>query len=121
MSTVAALASKLPSPCRNVLSQLCRGLLNQHRLDVELDANVITDEDAAGFQGGVPIQTEVFAVDPSMRGVADPHAAPWVGNAPFEAAGQRHVARNAVDREFAVDHEVVRRSVDPRALEAQLG
>ncbi len=54
------------------------GSSSLYELDVESNRYLVAHQDTASFEGGVPIQTEVFAIDLCNCGDRDPSVAPGI-------------------------------------------
>src|SRR5881227_474562 len=73
------------------------------RLDVELDAHALADEEAARLQGLVPRQAPVLAVDLGAGREAEPLVAPRRGLGAVELHIEHDRPGHALDREVAGD------------------
>src|SRR5487761_2111178 len=76
-------------------------------LGLDLDRHLLADDHATGFEGLVVGQAELLAVELCGGGETGAAHAPWVGEHAFELELERDRLGRAVDREVAVDLEVV--------------
>src|SRR5690606_5456561 len=72
-------------------------------LDVQVDGDVLADQDAAGFQHGVPLEIEIFTVDPGGGLDGDALVAPGILAGTFDTGLERNLAGDAPDRQVADD------------------
>jgi hypothetical protein len=78
--------------------------LGLHELDIESDGNLVSNQNAAGLEGGVPGQAEVFSVDLCTRRDCDPCVAPGIlGRWCRTLYREADLASDAVDSEVAFD------------------
>ena len=79
-----------------------------HKAFVEqLDLDLLADDHSARFEGDVPLQAPVLAVDLGLRGETDAGAAPRVADDAVELQVEVDRPRDTLDRELRVQHEVV--------------
>src|SRR5918994_2586443 len=71
--------------------------------DVERDLDLFADEDAAGLEGGVPVEAVVLAVEGRRRGEADDLRAEGRGATASLLGVDRDLAGDAVHRQVAGD------------------
>jgi hypothetical protein len=80
----------------------CQRWLGLHKLNIESDGDLVTNQDAAGLEGRIPGQAEVLSIDLRDRGDRNPGIAPWVlGRWRWPFHHKAHFARDAVDGQVA--------------------
>jgi methylmalonyl-CoA mutase N-terminal domain/subunit len=100
------------------LRRLLRGLL--HRLDLERQLHLVADQQSAGLESLVPLQTEVAAVDAGARDEAGSLAAPGILAAALVGALEGHGPRDPVHRQVPGDPvPVSAKVIDPGAAEGR--
>src|SRR5206468_13091619 len=82
--------------------------LAEDGLDLELDGDLVTDDDAAAVHRHLDVDTEVVAVDLGPGGEAGARAAEGVGAEAVELQVQDDRAGDALDRQLALDGPVGR-------------
>src|SRR5687768_10735970 len=102
--TTAAPAGR---PCTAVQRFCDISLLLLDRLDGEVDADLVADQETARFERGVPLQTEVLAVQRGLGFEADALVAPRVLGRPQVGDRKRDLLRHVADREVAGDVEAL--------------
>src|SRR4029453_11571272 len=75
------------------------------RLDLELEAGLLADQDASAFESGVPREAEVLAVDLGGGREAGPPAAPRVGRPAVVLDVQYDRPGHTVDGEVTLQAE----------------
>ena len=88
------------------------------QLDVESDAHILSDEDATGFEGGIPGETKIFAVNLGGGGEADACVAPGIFRRLADVFdGQDHRLGDITDGEVSRDCKAVALAFNVRGFE----
>src|SRR5207244_5203953 len=100
-----------------------RGALGRlARRYVELEGHAFAHEHPAGFEGGVPLEAPLLAVDRDRTREADADVAPRVDDGTDVFALERDRLRDAPDRQLTADPVVLLvERFDRRRLERDLG
>ena len=80
--------------------------LRLDELNIKIDIHIVAYQDSAGFEPGVPRQTEVLAVDAGRGGESDSRVAPGIlhlSARPFDL--EYNVASHAMDAQLTCDRE----------------
>jgi len=78
-----------------------------HELDIEGDGDLVTNQNAAGFEDGIPRQAEVLSVNLRDRRNCNSGVAPWIFRGwcwPFNLKAD--LAGNATDGQVAFDRQL---------------
>ncbi len=73
--------------------------LGRHRLDVDFQLHLVTDDEPAGFQGLVPRQVEVFAIDLRLGVKTDAAVSPGILDLTGKTRVERDFLGEAVNRQ----------------------
>src|SRR5207302_1682869 len=97
--------SRSPAPIRpacGTSSGWCIGLIGfTGYFGVDRDLHVVPDQHAAGFKSGVPVESEILAVNARLGGGATPEKTPRILKLRREVLDRElHRARDAVDGEI---------------------
>src|ERR1700746_2169094 len=83
--------------------------LGLHELDIESDGDLVTNQNAAGLEGGVPGQSEVLSIDLCGCGDRNSRVAPgilrgwrWPFNGKADVPGNATDGQVAFDRQFSI-------------------
>ena len=77
------------------------GLRGLDRRNLEVESDLLTDEDSSSFEGRVPTDALILAVDHGRAFEAESGVAVWVNGGPGDFNIERHTLRDALDREVA--------------------
>src|ERR1700730_9552608 len=76
-----------------------------HRRDLRRHLDLLADQDAAGLESLVPVQTELRAVDLRLGAQDDPLVAPGIGGESLVLAGHQDLPGDAMQGEVTADVE----------------
>src|SRR3954447_5368599 len=96
-------------------------LLGLRQLELDDQGHVVRQREAALGKRGVPLEAELRAVDHGLEVDADLGVAGDVLVRPDDRATARDGVRVALDRQLAVDHQLVTLDAQVRGLVAELG
>ena len=105
---------------RGVGLEQCRELVRQplqHRLELELNLQLIAHEEASCLERHVPVQAKVLPVELCFGAEPGDGLANWIGASPVERHIQADFARQAVDGQIANDRELLAGAGNASTLE----